>query len=267
MSGLWGVAWAFFLRDLGRVRPWVWIAEWFNAGLLVVFWYFLTRFVQVPSSFRAAHSEDYFTFSLIGLSFAQYVWRGFSVFVNRVKQERASGSLEPLWVTAYPFPLLVLFSGTWIFFASTIDAAVVLVMGKFLGASLGWSGMAQVLGVGLLTSWAMGALGLLTASWIIAFGQGDVFRPLLNQVIPLFSGAFFPIALFPGWLRGVAQWMPTTHALVIARGVLSGMESADALRAWIALVGLTVGLSLVGWAILTLAIRQARINGRLAAGL
>ena len=259
MTGFFRVALAFLRRDLLLVRPWAWVVGGLNSALLVLFWHFVTRFIkEVP---------DYFTFSVIGLALSQYVWSGFAAFSNRVRMEQTSGALESLWVTAYPFPRLVSLSGIWDFIAATLNAGIILAIGTFgFGAHLRWDGMAYVMGVGFLTSLAMGSIGLVDASWVLVSGRGSSIRPLLNQAIPFFSGAFFPISLFPGWLKGIAWCLPLTHALTVTRGLLMGEGGTVVRQGWMALAGMTILLTVAGWGILALAVRQARINGRLAAG-
>lgn len=265
MSQLLRVALAFLRRDLLVVRPWEWVVGWLNSSLLVLFWHFLTRFVKTVPLPGLGSQSDYFTFSLIGLALAQYVWSGFSAFSNRVRVELTSGSLEPLWVSAYPFPLLVSLSGIWTFITATINAGVILAIGTFgFGAHLRWDGVACVIGVGFLTSLAMGAVGLVDASWAIVSSRGGSIRPLLNQAIPLVSGTFFPIALFPWWLKGIAWCLPLTHALTIARSLLMEGEGAGVRQSWWVLVGMTIVLTAGGWGAFALAVRQGRINGRIA---
>ncbi len=259
------VAGSFLWRDLLSMRPWRWLFEWLDAGLSVALWYFATRLFGTSDLLPRAWAGDYFTFSLVGLALSQYVWRGFAALSNRVKSEQGSGSLEPLWVTAYPLPLLILLGSVWDFLSAAVNAAVILLIGVYgFGAQLPWSGMASVLGVGLLTSVGMASLGLLTSSWVIAYGRGDIFRPLLNKVIPLLSGAFFPLSLLPGWAQALAWCLPLTHGLTLARGLLTAGSSGGSMGpAWLSLGGITAVLCAAGWGALVLALHRARVNGRL----
>ncbi len=267
MSAMARVAWAFLRRDLLAVRPWTPIVESLDMGCSVVFWYFAARLVGASRLLPPGSSTDYFTFSLIGLALTQYVWRGFAVFANQVQGEQASGSLELLWVTPYPMAALVVLSSLWVFFMATVNAGIALVIGTYgFGAHLRGDDILRILGIGLVAALTMGALGLLVSSWTIASGRGEGFRPLIHRVIPLLSGAFFPITLFPPWLQTLAWCLPMTHALQLARGPLDRVTSPALGDSWAILLMLAVLLTIAGWGALTLAIRQARVNGRLAAG-
>ena len=253
------VALAFLRRDILSVRPWRWVFEWLDSGFSIVLWYFVVRFF--------GEGKEYFAFSLVGLAITQYVRRGSSALSNRVRGEQGSGALEAMWVTAYPLPLLILLGSLWDFLSATVNAGVILLIGTYgFGAALEWKGMIAVLGVGFLTSLGMASLGLLVASWMIASGRGDMFRPLLNRVIPLLSGAFFPLALLPCWAQALAGRLPLTHGVALARGLLTGGSSGGSMgSAWLSLGGITALLGVAGWGALVLALRQARVNGRLAA--
>jgi ABC-2 type transport system permease protein len=265
-SQLLRVAGSFLWRDLLSMRPWRWVFDWLDAGFSVALWYFVTRLFGAAHFSEGKSAGDYFTFSLIGLALTQYVWRGFSALSSRIRNEQSSGSLEPLWVTAYPLPLLILLGSLWDFFSATVNAGIILLIGAYgFGAQLQWGSMIAILGIGFLTSLGMAFLGLLVASWVIASGQGDIFRPLLNKIIPLISGAFFPLALLPGWAQSLAACSPLTHALVLSRGFLTGSTEGQMSSAWLSLGGITVLLGVAGWGALVLALHQARVNGRLAA--
>jgi len=258
------IASSFLRRDLLSQRPWRWAPEWLDAGFSVTLWYFVTRLFGESSLFPGKSSKDYFTFSLIGLALTQYVWRGFSALPNRIKKEQDRGSLEPLWVTAYPLPLLILLASLWDFISATVNAGIVLLIGTYgFGAALHWDGIMAILGIGLLTSVGMASLSLLVSSWTIASGRGNIFRMLLNKLIPLLSGAFFPSSLLPHWMQILAGSFPLTHALNLSRGLPGGAPGSALGLVWLSLAGVTVAWGAAGWIGLSLALRRARVNGRL----
>lgn len=263
MNGAARLTWAFLRRDFRQFRLSSWLLQMGNAVLSVLVWYYVSRMVTVSNLVPNGDSPmDYFTFSLIGLALTQYVWRGFSAFSTRVQAQHASGGLEILWGSPYPIPLLFLFTGLWDFLLATLNAAIILTLGACLfGAGLTGAHILGILGVGGFAALSMGCLGLFSAGWAIAFGGGDAVRPLLGRAMPFLSGAFFPVAMFPAWVKGVAFLVPLTHALVLARGVAVNAASA---RDWGAMAAMTAGLMAAAWGALHLALRQARRNGRLA---
>jgi ABC-2 type transport system permease protein len=73
----------------------------------------------------------------------------------------------------------------------------------------------------------LGTLSILTLGFVLAslvptarFAQ-PLGAVILYPMVAL-SGLFFPLALLPAWLRGVAYVLPTTHAVALLQGVWDG---------------------------------------------
>lgn len=264
MRGMGRLAWAFLRWDFRKLRPSAWLAQIGSGVMTVLLWYYISRMVPVERLMPQGESRmDYFTFALIGLALTQCVWRGFSTFSGRIRMLRDTGGLEALWNSPYPFTLLVVFTGLSDFLLATLNAAVILLIGKYgFGAGLTLPQIGVILAIGSVAALSMGGLGLLFASWTIAFDGGDGPRALLGRVIPFLSGVFFPVSLFPGWVRAVALCVPLTHAIALSRAAASAHAPLG--PAWGALVGITACMGAAAWGALHLALRQARLNGRLS---
>jgi ABC-2 type transport system permease protein len=52
--------------------------------------------------------------------------------------------------------------------------------------------------------------------------RGEIMISLAVFALGLFSGAVFPIAVFPDWLQSIAEVLPTTHAFDGLRSALFG---------------------------------------------
>ena len=257
--------WAFLQRDFKSQNALMWIFDWLNVGLWVILWYFITKIFRV-SGIRSAVSDDYFAFSLIGLALTQYIWRGFSTFTIKIKKEQACGLLEFFWLAPYPFLSIIAISCIWDFVAATINAGMALVIGVLgFGVKLRWNGILEIMGIGFLTSLAMGSLGLLSASWSLMSGRGDFLRPFLARTLPLLSGAFFPIVLFPEWLKWAAWCFPFTHALILSRSILMNTPNIELTRVWFAFLGTTITFIITSCSFFSYAVHQSRINGRISA--
>ena len=53
--------------------------------------------------------------------------------------------------------------------------------------------------------------------------------PIFLGITPmfLFSGTFFPLQNLPGWAQGLAQFLPLTHLVALARGCSLHVWSAE----------------------------------------
>ena len=82
------------------------------------------------------------------------------------------------------------------------------------------------------------------------------YTELIITPMMFFSGVFFPLDNFPGWMKTLAGFMPLTHAVRISRALFTG-EPAPGLG-W-SLAGLVV-LAGVVFAVSTRMMRQRLIK-------
>lgn len=114
----------------------------------------------------------------------------------------------------------ILLSGTIVTFSSS---TLVLVVGLLLtGVRVhgGVAGYAALVGVMLLTG-----LGLLGMMMMVMGRAGHpriagVLNGFLSVILFFPSGALYPLASFPGWLRAFAQVDPETHAVAALKAIL-----------------------------------------------
>jgi ABC-2 type transport system permease protein len=120
----------------------------------------------------------------------------------------------------FDITLGVLLSGTvvTVFSSSVVLAIGFLITGTVVhGGVLGWLAL---FGVVVLT-----ALGLL-AMMMVLLGRAmhpritGVVTGFLNVILFFPSGALYPIASFPGWLRAFARVNPETHAVAALKAIL-----------------------------------------------
>ena len=107
--------------------------------------------------------------------------------------------------------------------------------------------------------------GIVSAAFMIVFKRSDPVIVFISQIALVFSGVFFPIEIFPTWLRIISYLLPFTYALRALRGALMGGSSlADMALDVAILLGFAVVLiPLSIWA-LRYAIRRMKDTGELA---
>jgi lipooligosaccharide transport system permease protein len=79
--------------------------------------------------------------------------------------------------------------------------------------------------VGILFS----SLAMIVTSFAPNFDFFNYYSELVITPMLFFSGVFFPLDRFPGWMKTLSLFMPLTHAVVICRGVFSGEYSRQLL--------------------------------------
>jgi lipooligosaccharide transport system permease protein len=79
--------------------------------------------------------------------------------------------------------------------------------------------------VGILFS----SLAMIVTSFAPNFDFFNYYSELVITPMLFFSGVFFPLDKFPGWMKTFSHFMPLTHAVAICRGVFSGVYSRQLL--------------------------------------
>lgn len=152
--------------------------------------------------------------------------------------ERSYGVLKRLGAT--PLPRSILLAGKTLAVLAVEVVQLVLLIG--VGFALGWDPGASALGIGwvallvLLGTAAFSGLGLLMAGTLraeatLAAANG------VYLVLLLVGGVVFPLAELPGWLRAVAEILPTAALsdglrAVLADGAGPGAGNLVVLAAW-----------------------------------
>jgi lipooligosaccharide transport system permease protein len=73
-----------------------------------------------------------------------------------------------------------------------------------------------------------GSLAMIVTSVSPSFDFFNYYTELIITPMLFFSGVFFPLDRFPGWMKTLSEFLPLTHAVKISRAVFSG-ESASGL--------------------------------------
>ena len=116
---------------------------------------------------------------------------------------------------------VVLGEAVWAASKAFLSGAAVLLVATALG--LVASPLALwVLPLILLTGLTFAGLGLVMTSLSPSYDFFMYYFTLAITPMMLASGVFFPIEQLPGWLQGAATALPLTHAVALARPLMSG---------------------------------------------
>jgi lipooligosaccharide transport system permease protein len=91
-----------------------------------------------------------------------------------------------------------------------------------------------------------GSLAMIVTSFAPNFDFFSYYTELVLTPMLFFSGVFFPLDRFPGWMKSFAQFMPLTHAVAIARAVFSGVYSKGLVTNFLIIVGLELAAFYAG---------------------
>jgi len=106
--------------------------------------------------------------------------------------------------------------------------------------------------LGVFTPPAMAIIGLMFAFFGLAFTYAirvvdylSYYWPLFLTPMFMFSGIFFPLDKLPGWVKTLSWFMPLRHAVDLMRALLLTGDAADAARAALWIVVVTLALFVV----------------------
>jgi lipooligosaccharide transport system permease protein len=111
----------------------------------------------------------------------------------------------------------------WASFRGLISGGLMMIVASFMGilpASV--LSLLLLLVVMVLVGILFASLAMIVTSYAPNFDFFNYYTELVVTPMLFFSGVFFPLDHFPPWMKTMAQFMPLTHAVKIARAVYSG---------------------------------------------
>jgi ABC-2 type transport system permease protein len=211
------------------------------------------------------YGGDYFPYVLIGLSILVLVTVSLNTFSRRILEEQNLGTLEV--VLASPIGLGTFLIGSLVI---PMARATLIVVGYFVVAylvfdvQLPFDGLLVAIPVSLLTVLAFGAIGVLSASFVLLTKRGDPIAIIAAQAATFLGGAIFPIALLPAWLRWSAVFFPSYWSIEALRQAMLGDDGpAGAVVPSMVLAAFALGLVVTSTLVFQATMRLCRRLGTL----
>jgi len=168
---------------------------------------------------------------LTGLAMLNYFMTGFSSLANAIRQEQMQGTLESVLLTPINVPTVIISSSAWAYVEATFYSFLYLFFG-WLFFNIQYKGSFLLAFVFLiLTTMCLACIGILSASFTMAFKRGDPFAILLGAGTALFSGVFYPKEMLQESIgetgKVLANINPSTHGLEGIRAILIQGKGLD----------------------------------------
>lgn len=218
--------------------------------------YFVARFVgDGVDDQLASIGGDYFSFVLVGLLWATFLFVATRVYSAGMREAQLTGLLEALLQTPTRGWTLLLAQGGWPYTVATFHSVVILaistaVLGVDLDVDPAGFLLAAVLSLAAIT-----AVGLAMAAAVLVVKRGEGIVNLAASALVLLGGLYYPVSSLPAPLDTIGEILPVSHAVdALRETMLVGKGPADvAADLWpvalFALVGLPVAAALVERAI------------------
>jgi ABC-2 type transport system permease protein len=233
-------------------------------GLIDLFiYFFIARTFKGASTGDLGGAPTYFAFVTVGIVITLVVSAASAQVGLRLREEQLTGTLETLVAQPIRSWQIALGVAGWPFaFALARGAFYLLIAATLLGVDVSrasWGGCVLVL---LAAGLALFGLGIALGALVVAFKRGNNIVGFVSIALGFAGGAFFPLAVLPGWLEFIGKLLPTRFIFDGVRAALfTGTGwGVDAL----VLLGYSViGLPLALWAF-SRALEYAKGRGSLA---
>ncbi len=214
--------WAFFYRDWQLTRRyWSWV---------VVFTFYAIVTSATVALIGVAAGDPKLTLTL---TVGAMLWTFLSVLFNEIAMsiafERWEGTLEYTFMA--PLSRFVHLMGVSLYalcYSLFRVVAVLAGLSILIDLPFRWSQLPGVALVLAVSSIAFIGLGLIAAILpVMSPERGAEATNILQGVLLLVSGVYYPVTVLPGWLQPLSWLSPATYALSAARRLL-GLEGETA---------------------------------------
>jgi ABC-2 type transport system permease protein len=260
--------WAFMYRDFRLQISYrlAFFLQFFGILFSVASFYFVALlFGEAAVPHLQQYGGDYFAFVLIGIAFMRYQGTAMGTFAGTIRRGQMMGTLEAMLVSPTRLSTILLASSVWSFAFTSFQVLLYLLLGVLVfGVDLGSANLGAAAVVQILTILAFSSIGVLSASFIIVFKQGDPIQFLFGSVSTLLGGVLYPITVLPKWLQPVSYLLPLTYSLsAMRRAILLGDGLGALTTDLLPLALFTAVLLPLSFVAFRYAVRRAKIEGSL----
>lgn len=205
---------------------------------------------------------DYLGYIAVGTTV--WMWQNMTLWNVgfQLRTEQFRGTLETNWMTpTWRFSFLlgpsILQMGVMSMFmmVSAVEFALI------FGVRLNGNPLLALLVI-LASIPSIYGLGMAFASLVIAVKEAQNFVFLVRGAVMIFCGVTFPVALLPGWMQGVASFLPQTYTMRAFRNAaLANASFADLAPDLLALLGFGAFLMAAGYLLFVRMERRSRRTG------
>lgn len=259
---------AFVRRDL--LTMWTYrlgfFSDWANMIVQIFVFALIGRMVD-PSVLPefGGRAVGYVEFVAVGIAMMAFMQVALTRMVAAIRREQMIGTLEVVLASPTAPATFQLGSVAYDLLYVPIRTVVfLLAVAGILDVSMALDRLPVAMLVMLVFIPFVWGLGEISAAVTLTFRQGAGIVGLFITGMTVFSEGYFPIDVFPVWMRPIAEANPLSVAMNAVRSALLGdVAAAEVMSAILYLLPFSIVSLLVGSAAFWLALRRERRNGTL----
>jgi len=194
-----------------------------------------------------------FDYTFTGLLAFSLMSMGIFGLANQMPAEKQRGSYRRLRAAPFTSGQLIIAMAIHYVIISLLSLAMMVIVGTFVFQFNMRGDWGLFVLMAVLAAFMMVGLGLIIGGWAKNENQSAPLANLISFPMMFLSGAFFPVYLFPEWLRGAAQFIPMTpitegFRLIMTEhaSLIEVLPQLGAVTAWI-LVAYVAAIKLFRW--------------------
>jgi len=127
----------------------------------------------------------------------------------------------------------------WGTFRGMISGTLMMTVAVLMGvAPASVLSLLLLLALMVFTGLLFASLAMIVTSVSPSFDFFNYYTELIITPMLFFSGVFFPLDRFPGWMKTFSQFLPLTHAVKISRAVYSGTFDSGLIWSFVVILAL-----------------------------
>jgi ABC-2 type transport system permease protein len=235
-----------------------WVTRIVGTLLSLITFYYVSKLARADA---VGNHASYFAFLLVGIV-ALPVLTGAMTIAQFVRQELVAGNFERFLVSptgpVVGILAMLLFPLAFALLLAVITMALGIVL---FGVHVHLGSIPLTLAVMTLGCIAFASIGLLFVAALIAFKSSAGVTWVIAG-LGLVGGVYFPLSLFPGWIRWAGNVQPLTPTIELLRHLLVGTPLVHAAWVdWLKLAGFAAALLPLSTYVLSRSLKLSRGQG------
>lgn len=227
-------AFATFRRDVAvyfsyRLR---WVSQVAGMFLTLTIFFYVSKLVRADAIARG----DYYAFVVVGIVTMGVVNAALTLS-RLVQQELIAGNFERILISPLgPIGGAVSLAVFPIVYATVFAGLMLTIAALVFGIPIHAGGIPLAMIVASLAGVAFASIGLVFVGGLLAYksSMGSIW---VISALGLLGGVYFPVVLFPSWIRWASEVQPLTPTVDLLRHLLVGTPSLQ--PEWLELVKVT----------------------------
>jgi len=234
-------------------------------ALLLSFFFIGKLFTENGPPQLAAYGGNYFRFVFLGIAFSGLTATAGVSLKQMAAFELSNGTFEAIQLTPTSFTTLAIGKALWDLGAIFVKTAVYLLLGAALFridfSQAHWTVLVPII---CLSATTFLGIGMFSTGFFLLTRESNPIETIFGWLSRFLAGVFFPIAILPGWLRTLSNYLPLTYTLeAVRKSLIGGASFQNVAHELIFLSIFSFIVFPTGFLFFLWAFDQARLQGKL----